>query len=712
MDKQWLDLGKELGLTGQELFDFVKEREDAAREDRAAAREDRQKQLEILDKQIALEKAKKENQSVRTDLHSNESHHSSTKFPKLPHFVDGKDNMDAYLERFERYASSQKWPPSTWAINLGALLQGRALDVYSRLSPEEAGNYSELKQALLKRFQMSAEDFQHKFRTAEPEPGETARQYAVRLEHYFDRWLDLTSTPKTYDSLKDLVIRQQFLKQCGSGMSVFLKERTPKSVKEVTEMAEVYVAAHGGHFKVPRKNPRQSMSDSSPVVDSRNEKSSFQKPVSSTPPSSDSTDRRPLGPCFHCGKLGHIAKYCWSKSRSHAGVGLVDGGSKQNDRQNRRKNKQNEEEDKEDSNCPTCSSHSSSTQTDRPESGMFLITASMESSRVKHRKVNVEARKCPQMCASCKEKLRSHMPVHDGSVGSQRVSVLHDTGCSGVVIRKALVKSHEMTGRLRQCVLIDGTVRRYPTAIVHIHTPFYNGDVEALCMESPVFDLIVGNVENAQPPKSSPKVGIHKSKVDVATETSVSESSHLGSPTSKVDVAVGTDVSMETIVCDAGMAMQTRAQSTEAKKSPRALKVPLPIPDVSPDDIRKAQQEDKTLEKIRSYAKSSPDSSGSDSHFFIENGLFYRKFEPKSVMAGNAVTQLVIPQPYRSLVLKLAHEGLMGGHQDSKKTCDKVLSNFYWPGVSADVTRFCQSCDICQRTVSRGRVPLSLVYPT
>ena len=233
--------------------------------------------------------------------------------------------------------------------------------------------------------------------------------------------------------------------------------------------------------------------------------------------------------------------------------------------------------------------------------------------------------------------------------------------------------------------MIDGTVRRYPTAIVHIHTPFYNGDVEALCMESPVFDLIVGNVENAQPPKSSRKVGIPKSKVDVATETGVSESSrNLGCPTRKVDVAVGTDVSMETEdVSDVGMAMQTRAQSKEAKKPLRALKVPLPIPDVSPDDIKNAQQEDKTLEKIRSYAKSSPDSGESDSHFFIENDLLYRKFEPKSVMAGNTVTQLVVPQPYRKLVMKLAHEGLMGGHQGSKKTCDKVLSNFYWPGVSA-----------------------------
>ena len=39
----------------------------------------------------------------------------------------------------------------------------------------------------------------------------------------------------------------------------------------------------------------------------------------------------------------------------------------------------------------------------------------------------------------------------------------------------------------------------------------------------------------------------------------------------------------------------------------------------------------------------------------------------------------------------------------------RVLSEFYWPGVQADTRRFCQSCDICQRTTSKGktvRVPL------
>ena len=55
-------------------------------------------------------------------------------------------------------------------------------------------------------------------------------------------------------------------------------------------------------------------------------------------------------------------------------------------------------------------------------------------------------------------------------------------------------------------------------------------------------------------------------------------------------------------------------------------------------------------------------------------------------------------------MLSLAHCGLLAGHQGSKKTLDRVLSNFYWPGVHADVGRYCQSCDICQRTIAKGKV--------
>ena len=43
-------------------------------------------------------------------------------------------------------------------------------------------------------------------------------------------------------------------------------------------------------------------------------------------------------------------------------------------------------------------------------------------------------------------------------------------------------------------------------------------------------------------------------------------------------------------------------------------------------------------------------------------------------------------------------------HQGAKKTTDKILTNFFWPGITSDVTRYCQSCDVCQRTLPKGKV--------
>ena len=48
----------------------------------------------------------------------------SVRGPKLPAFDDTNDNIDAYIRRFERYATSQKW-------NLSALLKGKTLDVFA-----------------------------------------------------------------------------------------------------------------------------------------------------------------------------------------------------------------------------------------------------------------------------------------------------------------------------------------------------------------------------------------------------------------------------------------------------------------------------------------------------------------------------------------------------------------------------------------------------
>ena len=89
--------------------------------------EEAQRRHELEMKHLELEQTK---HWLRAQAHNEEDR---AKAPKLPFFVDGKDDLDAYLQRFERFAATAKWEKAGWATNLSALLSGRALEVYSRL---------------------------------------------------------------------------------------------------------------------------------------------------------------------------------------------------------------------------------------------------------------------------------------------------------------------------------------------------------------------------------------------------------------------------------------------------------------------------------------------------------------------------------------------------------------------------------------------------
>ena len=131
------------------------------------------------------------------------------KAPKIPAFNEGKDEMDSYLFRFERYATAQKWEPDTWATGLSALLQGKALDVYALMPKEDALNYDKLKVALLKRYELTEEGFKRKSKKCRPENGETFQQFTTRMKSYFTRWIDMASIEKSYEGLQDLRLREQ-----------------------------------------------------------------------------------------------------------------------------------------------------------------------------------------------------------------------------------------------------------------------------------------------------------------------------------------------------------------------------------------------------------------------------------------------------------------------------------------------------------------------
>lgn len=108
-----------------------------------------------------------------TEKETNSENSNNAKVPKMPFLDESKDDIDSYLRRFKRYATAQKWKKDSWAVNLSALLQGHALDVYALLPQEKATDYDALKTALLKRFEKTEDGFRQKFRRCRPKVGET-----------------------------------------------------------------------------------------------------------------------------------------------------------------------------------------------------------------------------------------------------------------------------------------------------------------------------------------------------------------------------------------------------------------------------------------------------------------------------------------------------------------------------------------------------------
>ena len=271
-------------------------REDEERETRRQERELRKLEMEaeLLKQKEVIEAAKREHEleiarlAVENAEGRPEVREERAKAPKLPSFVDGKDDLDAYLQRFERFAATAKWEKTGWALKLSALLSGRALEVYSRLSEEAAQDYDRVKLALMKRYDLMEDGYRRKFRASKPEVDESPEQFIVRLERYLLRWLELSHTERSFEGLKDLIVKEQFIDSCPKDLAIHLRERAPETLDQIAKIADQYLEAHGKHLF--------SSATKKPVVQSKAEETKNLQ--------SDTTALQ----CYKCNARGHKAK--------------------------------------------------------------------------------------------------------------------------------------------------------------------------------------------------------------------------------------------------------------------------------------------------------------------------------------------------------------------------------------------------------------------
>ena len=693
MDKH-ISLARELGYEGQELRDYLKRQQDLEREERLAQREyekekreaeqkdkereqkekdreqkDKDREFEKLrieaeklkieaarkdkememEKEIALKKIEAEVELKKIEAETT-SHpwgpkekSSNPRSPKLPYFDEHTDKMDSYLTRFESYALSNKWDPSMWASYLSALLKGRALEVFVRLSRDDQSDYGQIKEALLTNFDLTERSFRKKFRDCRPEKAETFRQFSSRLASYLDKWLGLAKVEKTYEAVCDFLARDQFLDCCSHELYLYLKPKPFKVLGELAHEADLFADAKGG---VPlcitkRRQESKVVGQAQPKVEPKQ-------------------DQRPIVKCKICGKP-HPTHKCWNNpdNKKFASSAEFDSqymGGNSNWGQDRNRGRVDQRDNHYNNNYRTdhqvnfCKIDSKSLDLGE---GQTKFSSSHSSTKGLPHKDSKGTCHFP----------RSRLPTAVGTVNGKEIRVLRDTGCTGVVVRRSLVSDGQMLNKQSGATLINNYKQRCPMARINVDCPFFRGTTDALCIDDPAHDLVIGNIEGSKfPDMTHFSSGVVKNK----------QSRKDRRKNRKVKVADKFIRQHRQELC--------MMQASDAKLA----------------DIRR-RVESGIVTKSRSF-------SSGETKFIRRNGLIYRHFKKNAKVS----LQLVVPSSLTHSVMNLAHESRkVVNHRGSKETIAKVLDEFYWPVVCREVTQFCRSCATCQRTNHNIKVTMT-----
>ncbi|XP_062589077.1 uncharacterized protein LOC134250727 [Saccostrea cucullata] len=628
---EWMSDLIEKGTNVKECLEMWRQEQESKRElerERwAQEREERQAQRESVklevERDVKLrELAIREKELEHAKIGGSQPHKIKCPPVKLPKFEEGQD-PDVFLRSFEKIAGLQKWHKSQWAIRLVPMLAGKALEAYSRLSDADSDNYEIIKTAILKRYELTSEDYREKFRQGKQSNDESFKDFVVRVERCLNHWCEGEKIDSDFGKLYDMVLREQVVRSCPKDLQLWILEHDPKSIEEVVALSNAFQAAHKSKYL--SGNSVQFLS----------------------------TGNRSTGKPNKFGSTNSQDANCFLKRTQ----------SKGQDSKGQRGTKP----EKRSENVGLC--------LDKSESKVADNIQDTTKGRVILKLSGVD-NESPVIETSA----ALGWDLVKGQVSDQPVAVLRDTGCSTVFVRSKFISDSDKTGRSRVITLADGSQRNCDEAMVDLKTPYVSGKVHALVLDSPFADVIIGNNVSILKPMEDEK----EVKRDGDDENTCA--------------AVQTRLQSK---LEQGNSNSQR-KATEEDSEDESLKQLW----CSRDKLVELQESDDSLKSALSMAQD--DTQEGKSYFQKQDGLLYRIFQKDS---GEKFSQIVIPKTMRSKVMSLAHDTPLAGHLGNKKTRQRIMQHFFWPGMYIDISRFCKSCSICQKGTPKGRTPKAPLIP-
>ncbi|RXM36192.1 hypothetical protein EOD39_12150 [Acipenser ruthenus] len=114
-----------------------------------------------------------------------------------------------------RLATACGWPQKQWAQRLAGLLTGKARQAYATMPIMECQDCSQVKAAILAKYEINAESYHRRFQEAQVKKGETPKEFYTRLHEILEQWLKQGEQP--IDVIVEQLLMEQYLRVCSPG---------------------------------------------------------------------------------------------------------------------------------------------------------------------------------------------------------------------------------------------------------------------------------------------------------------------------------------------------------------------------------------------------------------------------------------------------------------------------------------------------------------
>ncbi|GFN86512.1 gypsy retrotransposon integrase-like protein 1 [Plakobranchus ocellatus] len=488
----------------------------------------------------------------------------------------------------------------------------------------------------------------------QPSQDEDFATYINRVTRYFNRWLELAQV-SDFDSLSFFILSEIALQPCDAEFVAYIKDHSPTSLSDLKTQATSYLDARPSKsfikdsatsFAGESVRPTARSDSRGPSIHSFTGSQTFTR--ANTPSLGRHTSRTSSGhrpPTHGVHSFGKSNRpFLTSKDnprpashqRNSKGAGFVKPPS--------------------DGACYYCG-----------KKGHYIRDCRRRQADVS-REAHVVCSQQYNCCiADAKFNRDGRLHIESAFLFGSKCSLLRDTGCNTVGVRRSLVPVSSITGRRIKVNTFCCKNRALDSAVIDISSPNFSGRVEACLLTNPVADVILGDIDGIIHPTPSNSYSGVDDPVPSACVVTRAQAGKTIDNNSQNNMVFSYD------------------PSTQSQRIHTTLNcVPLA-------DVGSRQKVDPTLKDWFNRVGAPPVEGV---YFTITEGKLLRHYQ----RAGSDIinTTMAVPESLRHLVLQCAHDNCLSGHSGFKKTLSNVQAYFSWPSLSNDVHWYTRSCHVCQ----------------